>query len=158
MTEDYRNLPEYMALDTALDHLARLRDDLEQKQAVLDALRAELMPYEKAVRDAKEAERVAYDMAVQAVLAIKDAHGDLTPIPGEVTIARVQKATYDKQALAQWALEHGRLDLLKIEVREAEVASQLRDGEAIEGATLVEEFRPRIAQKLGHRVLVSEEK
>jgi hypothetical protein len=158
MTEDYRNLPEYMALDAALNHLARLRDDLEQKQAVLDALKAELMPYEKAVKDAREAERAAYDMAVQAALAIKDAHGDLTPIPGEVTIARVQKVTYDKQALAQWALKHRRLDLLKIEVREAEVASCLRNGESIEGAALVEEFCPRIAQKLGHRVWVSEEK
>ena len=150
---DY-DLPEYKALNAALDQLARLRADLDDKQAALDSAKAELMPYEVAVKRAKEAERAAYEIAVAASLAIKDAYGDLTPVPDEVTIALVTKAVYDEDAMLKYALENGLYDLLKIELRASKVLDALKNGTLTSEQGRVEiAYQPRIASKLGHRLM-----
>ena len=160
MTEhEYRELPEYVALDAALDHLARIRADLDEKQAILDAHKAELIPYEIAVKKAKEAERAAYEAAAAAALAVKDAYGDMNPIPQEVSIAIVNKAQYDEGVLTKWALDNGMYELLKIELKSSKVLEALKNGTLTgEQAQIEVVFQPRIATKLGHRLLAKRDK
>lgn len=143
----------YTVLQQALDELARVRADLDAKEAALRDLKLELMPFEKAVKDAKEAERAAYERARAAALAVKDAHGDLNP-DDDVVIAVVREAEYNADTLLKWALERGRFDLLRIEVQHNEVVRALKNGDNLDGlASMTETFQPRIASKLGHRVI-----
>lgn len=153
----------YPELVTALDELARIRAKLHPLKNALDAMQQafniEIAPMKNERSVLMNAETAAYSTVRQLAVAFYEATGDKHPDP-DVIIRKETEPHYNPAGLIAWALENGRLDLLRIVVDEKELMAALSaDEHSIPKtvASLEKTYSAAVGTKLAHRLMVKGE-
>lgn len=139
-----------------LNKLAALRkalDDADKAwQSAYGTFMLECGHLDEAKKAAKQAERDQYEKTVAAALTAFKETGDKKP-DDDVQVKHFDSVEYDAAAALQWAIGAGLTTLLTLDTKKFETA--VKAGVVpTDIAQVVNDWRPTISARLGHRLIL----